>query len=141
MTNTKSILYRPHHFMCTLGFQGKGYSPAFVENFQHIADRLRGEGGDEITLTVTRQTDSICAACPHQNGRLCGSDEEKIQSLDARHEQALRLQDQDTITWGEAKRRIVEHIDEITFDRICDGCSWKDLGLCLSALRELKLKS
>jgi uncharacterized protein len=135
---TDTLKYRPHHFMCTLGFEGKGYSPSFVENFQAIADRLRGQGGDDVVLRVTDQTDSICAACPHVQGLLCGSDEDYIQALDARHGDVLGMKAGDDITWGEAKRRIVEKVDEVTFDRMCEGCSWKELGVCLTALQRLR---
>ena len=31
---TEAILqFRPHHFLCAFCFQGKGYSPEFIENF------------------------------------------------------------------------------------------------------------
>lgn len=133
-----AITYRPHHFMCTLGFEGKGYSSDFVKNFQAIADRLRGQGGDDVVIIVAEATDSICGACPHKRDKLCGSDEEKIQRLDAGHAAALGLKAGDQLTWSEAKRRIAARIDEETFDRICAGCSWKELGVCLTALRKLK---
>jgi hypothetical protein len=134
---SRALKYRPHHFMCTLGFQGKGYSPGFVDNFQAISDRLRGEGGDEVVLEVVGETDSICAACPHQDGPRCGSDETYIQTLDERHARALSLKPGDYITWAAAKQRIAIHVDETTFDAICAGCPWKELGICLDALRDL----
>lgn len=132
-----NLSFRPHHFLCALGFQGKGYSPGFVKNFQAIADRLRENGGDHVNMRVTYKTDSICQACPHQKGDLCGSNQAKIERLDAVHGEVLGLDEGDCITWGEAKDRIAERIDEAVFDKICQGCSWKDLGVCLSALREL----
>lgn len=139
MFNSTPIFFRPHHFLCTVGFQGRGYSPQFVENFQRIADLLRGQGGDDVVVQITPETDSLCAACPHQDGKKCGSDEAKIRSLDARHKQVLSLEEPQ-ITWGEAKKRIVERVDDDTFDLMCAGCSWKDLGVCLSAIRELRSK-
>ena len=61
--------YRPHHFLCTLGFQGKGYSPDFVKNFSEIADVLRGEDGDEQLIKVIKNCDDICRACPRALSR------------------------------------------------------------------------
>ena len=34
------IKFRPHHFMCTLGFQGHGYSLGFVKNYKKIVEKL-----------------------------------------------------------------------------------------------------
>ena len=31
--------FRPHHFLCTLGFEGKGYSDEFVRNYYRYADQ------------------------------------------------------------------------------------------------------
>ena len=33
---TKPLRYRPHHFLCSLGFEGKGYSDAFTANMEAI---------------------------------------------------------------------------------------------------------
>ena len=38
------LSFRPHHFLCTLGFEGKGYSDAFTRNMAEIADALRARG-------------------------------------------------------------------------------------------------
>ena len=77
------LKFRPHHFLCTLGFQGKGYSPGFVANFQAIADRLRGPdlavagaldlavgGGGDIAALQER---FLCVV-PAFLRRLCGAE-------------------------------------------------------------------
>ncbi|OWU61413.1 2Fe-2S ferredoxin, partial [Staphylococcus aureus] len=39
-----TIRLRGHHLLCMLTYVGKGYSPAFVENYDAMAGRLgRGE--------------------------------------------------------------------------------------------------
>lgn len=131
------MLFRPHHFLCTLGFKGKGYSPKFVDNFQAIADSLGEQGGDDVVIQVTGESDSICKACPHQLGPICGSHNELIISLDKRHGGALNLKPGDKITWGQAKKLIASNLNEETFNEICEGCSWKNLGVCLDALKRL----
>lgn len=131
------IKFRPHHFMCTLAFQGKGYSFEFIENYQKIYDTLNSESGNQIEIEIVNQTDSICQACPDARGSLCRS-QEKVSSLDERHAKTLNLKPDSKITWGEAKKRISNHVTEEKFQEICEGCSWKELGICLSALKDLK---
>jgi len=126
------ILYRPHHFFCTLGFQGKGYSKDFIKNFSAIKQDLT----DETLLKVTLKTDAICAPCPHRQGSLCDK-QSKIETLDQAHADALGLSEGDEITWKEAQSRLAS----LTLDdhrRICKGCRWLDYGLCAQALHKLK---
>jgi len=130
-----NISFRPHHFLCTLGFQGKGYSPRFVENYRHIVSAL--QHNDSLPITIAPTNDSICKACPHQNQNACQK-EEKIQELDKRHLEILNLKMGDVITWFEAKGRLQKHMTLKAFHRACAGCQWKVLGFCEQALRRLK---
>ena len=44
---TTPVRFRPHQFLCSLGFEGKDYSDAFTANMTAIVlDQLRGPGGD-----------------------------------------------------------------------------------------------
>lgn len=131
------IYYRPHHFMCTNGFEGKGYSSTFVENFSRIADRLRSKGGDDVLIQVVDTTDDICRPCPRRRDSLCEK-QAFIAALDQRHLKALRLSVGQVISWGEAKKRIVEHISDEAFGPLCQGCEWQDMGICQKALRRLR---
>lgn len=129
------IRFRPHHFLCSLGFAGKGYSDTFTENMGDIVqDRLRAPGGDDIQIEVTQYADDLCAPCPNRRGMECLS-EDRIQALDARHAAALDLNDGDTLTWGEAITRIKAEIPPERLDTLCAGCQWLDHGLCKDALR------
>src|SRR5690606_1758909 len=108
--SAERIRYRPHHFLCSLGFEGKGYSPAFTANMDAIVmGRLRAEGGDATTIEVTGATDDICAPCPKRRGRLC-TNEAKIRVLDRAHAAALRLKPRERLTWGEARARIRDNV-------------------------------
>lgn len=129
------IKYRPHHFLCTLGFQGKGYSPQFVQNFSDIKEGLK----DETLITVVESTDDICDPCPHRRETLCEK-QEIIASLDARHKEALGFAPGDTLSWGDAKEKL-KRLSLEDFHRICAGCSWKAWGVCEKALLELKTLS
>lgn len=51
-----TVRLRAHHLLCMLTYVGKGYSPAFVENYEAIAARL--SAGEEIELVTG--PDDIC---------------------------------------------------------------------------------
>ena len=131
--------FRPHHFLCTLGFEGKGYSDAFVRGYQEIADQLRkhGSAGDTVEIQVAAATDSICAPCPNRRDTLC-STESRIRKLDEGHAAILGIQVGQVLSWGEAKKILAEKMTEEAFESVCAPCSWKALGVCKTALIKLK---
>ncbi|VVC77302.1 hypothetical protein AQUSIP_26290 [Aquicella siphonis] len=133
-----SLRFRPHHFLCALCFQGRGYSPAFVANFQNIMQTLNSNQGENASIEVIDHTDSICNPCPNRTHKTCTS-EEKIQTLDQSHTAALDFQPGDVITWEHAKKRIAERLTLETFHRICSPCRWKDLGICENVLTRFLL--
>ncbi|MEL7214773.1 MAG: DUF1284 domain-containing protein [Pseudomonadota bacterium] len=131
------VRFRPHHFLCALGFEGKGYSSRFTANMTEIVEgRLRGPGGDATPIEVTSATDDICAPCPKRIGTLCTA-QSKIANLDAAHADALGVAPGDTLTWGEAQSRIKARITPDTLDTICADCSWLKHGMCTSAVARL----
>lgn len=125
------INFRPHHFLCTLCFQGKGYSPDFIRNYKSIVKNL----ADDTPIQVTEYTDSICAPCPHKRELKCAS-QIKIEILDKNHAEALPLKINETLTWREAKQRIKNNMTLEKFHQICATCSWKEYGLCEKVLTE-----
>jgi uncharacterized protein len=133
---SESISFRPHHFLCALGFQGKGYSDDFTANMARIVDRLRGPDGAGVEIEVTFQADHICAPCPLRRGQSCET-AHKIAGLDHRHAQALGLRDGARLTWGAARARIRDAVPPGALNSLCAGCSWLDAGMCESALRAL----
>jgi uncharacterized protein len=133
----KRIKFRPHHFLCALGFQGKGYSPKFVENFGEITTQLHSADGDQTLIEVVAHTDDICQPCPHRRNINCEA-QEKIDNLDQAHANILNIKAGDTLTWGQAKKLIANNISVDTFQKICAPCQWQKLGVCENALRDLK---
>lgn len=132
-----TIRLRPHHVLCAIGFEGKGYSDSFTQNMHAIVDgRLRAENGTETVIEITPQTDNICAPCPKRRGRLC-TNEEKIAALDQRHAKALGLTAPSRLTWGEALSR-ARDVAPNDLDRLCAGCQWLPMGMCKSALARLR---
>ncbi len=130
-----NIGFRPHHFLCALCFKGKGYSPAFIRNFKTIMQVLQGPDGDSTSINIVKNTDSICAPCPHRQDQLCQT-EDKIQVLDSAHTAVLQWETETSISWGNAKQRIATELTFEKFHAMCSTCSWKQYGMCESVLTE-----
>ena len=130
------LLFRPHHFLCTLGFQGMGYSPQFIANFRKIVAHLKSDEGGSQVIEVIQHTDHICTPCPKRRGETCTS-QTKIDILDKAHGLALGLKIGDRLKWSEAKKRVAHKISLRTFHEICAPCPWKSLGVCEKALKKL----
>ena len=134
---TQPIRFRPHHFLCSLGFQGEGYSSSFTANMSEIVNgKLRNAGGEKTRITVTFVADSICTPCPERRGLGCVKIN-TIKQLDQRHAGALGLRDGDCITWGEALRRIKANVKPGSLSTLCQNCQWLELGYCEAALTRL----
>jgi uncharacterized protein len=132
-----NLKFRPHHFLCSLAFQGKGYSPEFIAGFAAICERLNQPEGDDIQIEITAHTDTICAPCPHKRGQVCTS-QALIEGLDQAHAEILGIKPGEQISWGEAKQRIKTHMNIDKFNQACAPCAWKDLGVCEQALAKLR---
>lgn len=126
-----SVDFRPHHFLCTLCFQGKGYSPVFIANYEKIARQLKKDPSTPIK--VVDHTDAVCQPCPHRQGTQCAT-QEKISKLDQAHAAALEIQSGDVLSWEQAQQRMAEKLTLEKFHSICATCNWKPLGLCESVL-------
>ena len=138
VNGSSSLQFRPHHFLCTLGFEGKGYSDTFVRRYSEIADLLRNTlHGDDQIIEVTTFSDSICEPCPNRRGAHCDTPS-KIQELDQSHGRILGLKAGDRITWREAKNRIRERMSIELHHAACAPCGWRSLGVCEAALRKLR---
>lgn len=126
------LTFRPHHVLCTLGFEGKGYSPAFVANYASIKTALT----PTTPIQIRDGLDHICQACPHQKGDTCAK-ESLIQALDTRHRHALQLQNT-CYPWQALVNKVAAHIQPHHLDQLCQGCTWLALGVCKVAVQRLK---
>ena len=52
---------RPHHGLCSLFFEGKGYSGGFV---RHMADVLAQLGQNPV-IRLAEGADELCGCCPN----------------------------------------------------------------------------
>jgi len=134
---TPVLRYRRHHFLCSLGFEGKGYSDGFTANMAAIVmGQLRAAGGCATLIEVTDQADAICAPCPRRQGTGC-AEQARIDRLDKAHGAALGLAPGDQVIWGEALALIRARVMPGDLAQICAGCRWHAEGMCEAALARL----
>lgn len=132
-----TLRFRPHHFLCTLGFEGKGYSTEFTEGYASIVRTLESSAeGDATPIQVVGSTDSICAPCPNRQGESCTTDA-KIRQLDSAHSAVTGIKPGDRLTWKEAKQILARRMTLERFNEACAPCSWRSLGACERALNRL----
>lgn len=122
--------------MCTLSFEGKGYSDDFVKNYAEIASRVKSNPSAEI-IKISFSLDSICAPCPNHDGSRCNK-QKLIDKLDSSHAKILGLQDGNILSWNSALVMIKEKMTLEKFHNACNGCEWKKLDMCEKALKNLK---
>lgn len=122
---------RPHHGLCTLFFEGKGYSPAFVERMgQIIRETEQGE-----SLRLTASADAICEKCPNRRGEACRG----VNALAYDQEVLKRtgLREGDTVTLNQLQCMVKEHILRPgALETICGECRW--IEICRRKWTEMK---
>jgi len=121
--------------MCTLGFQGKGYSVSFIKNYQKIFDTLKEDPNTPIQ--VTTKLDDICRVCPHQRPEEQCEKQTLIEKLDNAYQTLLGLEEGQVLGWQTAKKLIQSRVSVDQFHESCEGCGWKDYGVCEAALLQL----
>lgn len=132
------VRLRPHHVLCSVGFEGKGYNDAFLANMGHIVNgQLRGPAGAEVQVMVTDVADSICTPCPRRIGLGCEA-QAAIDRLDRDHGAALGLAPGNRLTWGDCLERVRTRVAPDDLDSLCVGCRWLSMGACKAALADLR---
>lgn len=132
--------FRPHHLLCILGFDGDGPSRAFVENYQAIRTHLEPPHGKRVPIRVVFGVDDLCSACPGRHGRICEMDD-VASEVDRLHAEILELKEGEILSWGEARRRLLEHADDPRFDVVADLCPWDQYGGCHRGLEVLRAEA
>lgn len=123
-----TIRLRGHHLLCMLTYVGKGYSPAFVENYDAIAGRL-SEGED---ILLVDGPDDVCAPL------LCEGDchcfEQSVVRRDRHAIEAVSA-----LLGGSFETGKPFHLDAPrlaamrrafasgTIRKACENCEWSDL--------------
>lgn len=118
---------RPHHLICTLGYEGKGYSDSFVRHMNKITECLRTE--DELSIEVVNSTDDICARCPHMLDIDYCEKNEAVKSHDEKVSQALCLEER-KYTYQELLSIIRIKVTPEILSQLCGDCMWLPLTSC-----------
>lgn len=120
---TSPLTMRPHHALCALFFEGKGYSPAFIENMTAIL----AEPSQMVHITMG--CDSLCRDCPHNQDGIC-DDEVKVAQFD---QQVLDLsgeifQDEQAKFLSEFCQSVYDTIlRQGRLAEVCGECEWAPL--------------
>jgi hypothetical protein len=119
---TPHLALRGHHFLCTLHFQGAGYSTGFTGNMTALCAGIAERG--TTTVEVAAMADPICSACPslQPDGQSCATQDSVM-----RRDSALL----DAMGWapGQVKSleapywAVLDSRDELIAD-LCTGCEW-----------------
>ncbi|MCL2753945.1 MAG: DUF1284 domain-containing protein [Defluviitaleaceae bacterium] len=118
---------RPHHLLCTQGYEGKGYNSGFVDNMTAIVTHLRNDASAAIEIVFS--TDDICVKCPHMLGiDLCKSND-KVKRLDGKVAAHFGIEEKSYI-YQDITREINTKMTSATMNDICGECEWYPTSAC-----------
>lgn len=133
-----ALKIRAHHLLCMQGFQGLGYSPGFVQNFENVLKQIHNNFY-ETELEVTDDIDSLCAPCPHHQNGFCQKDpqaQERMQKMDRVVLQKLEIQNGShrpaESLFALANTRLLTKTD---VKDICGHCEWREKCLWYRRLK------
>lgn len=121
--------------MCTLAFSGKGYSLGFIKNYKKIVQELNNN--EDTLIEVVEYMDSLCSPCPNKIDDIICKSQSKVVKLHNAHKEILALNTGESISWKKAKKRIKQNMSIEKFHIACNGCSWKQYGVCEQKLSNL----
>lgn len=124
-----TVRLRPHHLLCLLTYAGRGYSPAFVANYDAVAARL--SAGEDIL--IVSGPDDICAPLLASGDAHCGRksvmERDKLAAREVARWLAVPITAGATLRLDAA--RLATMRQGFAAGRIraaCAGCEWA--GLC-----------
>ena len=120
-------LFRPHHLMCWQTYRGKGYSDAFVANFDRLKMEAARRPDRPIRLAIA--TDPICEPCPHRRAATC----ETADRNDARDQALLDgtgFKVGDVVALDAALAEVAPQFLDLQA-HVCVACKWQ--GFCREA--------
>ncbi len=124
--DTELLKIRAHHLCCIQGFQGYGYSPAFVANMRAVISEL--EAFPSRLLKLVTVCDAICVSCPSK--RECASQESvlsrRIRQMDLVVLEKLRIDDGTVVKADEAFGLINSKLNKASdVEEVCGTCKWR----------------
>ncbi|MGF9563402.1 DUF1284 domain-containing protein [Neorhizobium sp. JUb45] len=139
-----TVRLRPHHLLCLLTYVGKGYTPAFVDNYDRIARRLsEGEG-----IVVVDGPDDVCAALLCAPDAHCFRDSVRVRDAQAAADVGELLDM--TVSAGARidlhpalLARMRKAFAEGVTRKACLGCEWSALcsGVAACGYAEVRVRA
>lgn len=122
----KQLKIRAHHLCCIQGFQGYGYSPAFVANMRAVISDIKDFPSRPIELVS--ECDDICISCP--SNRECSTlrsvHSHKIRNMDLVLMEKLNIHEGTVMKADEAFRLINSKLNNASdIEDVCRICKWK----------------
>jgi len=126
ISDSELLKIRAHHLCCIQGFQGYGYSPAFVANMRAVISDL--EALPSRPLKLITECDAICISCPSK--RECTIQESalshRIKQMDFIVLKKLMIKDGSVLNADEAFRLINSKLNKASdIEEICGTCKWR----------------
>lgn len=125
---------RPHHLLCLLFYEGKGYSADFVENMDNIVNFL--EQNKDVSIYLKNSCDSICIYCPYCKSNDQCTSFDKVKLLDQKVLEVFRLKNNTYYPYQYLTSQIQKKLNAQIFKQICSVCQWYKMGVC----KEEKIK-
>lgn len=123
-----TVRLRPHHLLCLITYVGKGYTPAFVANYDRIALRL-SQGEDVL---IVDGPDDVCAALLCEPDPHCFRDSVRARDAQAAYDVGdllgMEISAGARIELHPALlARMRKAFAEGATRQACRGCEWFDL--------------
>lgn len=118
---------RPHHLLCTQGYNGKGYNETFINNMNQKVTILRNSKPVEVEIVFG--VDDLCKCCPYQTDKRTCVTQEKVQAMDSKIVEYFRLEERNYIYW-ELVQEINRQMTEEKMKDICGQCNWYPISTC-----------
>ena len=116
---------RPHHGMCFLFYEGKGYSEDFTDHMGRIIRQMEEDPGQIVTLKA--ETDIVCEHCPNNVSGTCTSSD-KVARYDRAVLEECGFNEGDKIPYSQFKSRVNECIISAGVrSKICGDCTWNEI--------------
>jgi uncharacterized protein len=125
-TGSKCLKIRAHHLCCIQGFQGHGYSPAFVANLRAVISDIKAF--PSRCLELVSECDVICASCPGK--KECTAQKStvsrRIRNMDLVVMEKLKIKE-GTIMEADEVFSLINSQLTTAFDieDICGTCKWR----------------
>jgi uncharacterized protein len=134
---------RPHHLLCMLTFASRGYSAAFIKNFEEVVQRVSTgnetieivEGPDDVCAPLLTELDSHC-----NNSSITVRDRYAAEALSDLLWQPVQAKEQILLD-QECPHAMRQAFAEGRIRRACVGCQWTPLcdAIARNSFKETQL--